>query len=145
MREIIFRGKTSRGKWVYGSLIYVKREHNSFCCILESEDSGRYDFPYLDADLGVIDGQAISIERSTIGQFTGLTDKYGKKIFEGDIVRSDDIHGEPLLVIFNEGCGAFQVLFKDGYSEGFLERYSDINHLEVVGNIHDNPELLKGE
>ena len=141
MREILFRGKAPGGKWVYGSLIHTGK----FCCILESEESSRYDYPYLDSDLGIIDGPAIPVESSTIGQYTGLTDKYGKKICEGDILRSDDIHGEPLLVIFNEGCATFQVLFNDGYSEGFLERYSDINHIEVIGNIHDNPELLKGE
>lgn len=140
MREILFRGKASKSEWVYGSLIQTGK----FCCILEPEDSDRYDYPYLDADLGVIDGPAIPIDFSTIGQYTGQTDKNGKKIFEGDILRTD-LCDELLVVIFNEGCGSFQVLFKDGYSEGFLERYSDINHLEVIGNKWDNPELLKGE
>lgn len=126
MREILFRGKASIGEWVEGSLIWTGK----YCCILENEDSDRYDYPYLDADLGTIDGKAIPIHFSTIGQYTGMNDKNGKKIFEGDILRSDDLYGEVL---------------NDGYSEGFLERYSDINHLEVIGNIHDNPELYKGE
>lgn len=142
MREILFRAKGSiwGREWVYGSLICTGK----YCCILEPEDSDRYDYPYLDADLGTIDGPAIPIDYLTVGQFTGLFDKNGKKIFEGDILRTD-LCDKPLLVMFNEGCGAFQVLFDDGYSEGFLERYSDINHLEVIGNIYDNPELLKGE
>ena len=84
----------------------------------------------------------VEIISETLGQYTGIKDKNGKKIFEGDILRSDDLYDEPLLVIFNDSCGAFQILLKDGYSEGFLEHYSDINHLEVIGNIHDNPELL---
>lgn len=139
MREILFRGKRDRygREWVYGSLIQTGK----FCCILEPENSDRYDYPYLDADLGTIDGQAIPIDPLTIGQYTGLNDKNGNKIFEGDILKSD-LCAELLLVIFNEGCGAFQVLFNDGYSEGFLEHYSDINHLQIIGNFHDNPELL---
>lgn len=140
MRDIIFRGRISNDQWVYGSLIHT----GDFCCILESRDSDRYDYPYLDNDLGTIDGQAIPIDPNTVGQYTGLTDKNGEMIFEGDILKTD-LYGHLLSVVYNEHCAMFQVLFTDGYSEGFLDRYSEINHLEIVGNVYDNPELLKGE
>ena len=140
MREILFRGKTSNGKWVHGSLIYVKREYNLFCCILESEDSGRYDFPYLDSDLGIIDGQAIPVDFKTIGQYTGLIDKHGKKIFEGDILKGKyGLH----RVLFDTSLAEFEWAriggnWTESFS-GFADEY------EIIGNIYDNPKLLKGE
>lgn len=83
MREILFRGKTVHGKWVYGSLISA----GSYCCILESEeDVHPMDYPYLDDELGVIDGKATPVDPETVGQFTGVFDKDSNKIFEGDIV-----------------------------------------------------------
>lgn len=75
MREILFRGKTeprikeSDGRWVEGSLILV----NKYCCILEKE-LDEFSKPYLDADLGTIDGLATPIRQETVGQFTGLYD-----------------------------------------------------------------------
>lgn len=128
MREILFRGiiksdnsRYKRGQWAVGDLVRLQ--------------DGKDGKPHI---YGC--GEVFA---ETIGQYTGLTDKNGNKIFEGDVVKSDDLYGEPLSVIFNENCGTFQVLFKDGYSEGFLEQYTDVNHLEVIGNITDNPELLK--
>lgn len=128
MREILFRGKRlDNGEWVCGSLIQADK----FCCILESEDKVHpMDYPYLDGELGVFDGKATPILPETVGQYTGLTDKNGNKIFEGDIVAStwgykgvvefDDITYAKLECTFNEEC-------------------------EIIGNIHDNPELLDGK
>lgn len=133
MREIIFRGKSSYGVWVYGSLIWTGK----FCCILENEDSDRYDYPYLDADLGTIDGQAIPIRFSTIGQYTGLTDKNGKKIFEGDIVRGMMDWGQAGMIESVVDIG-----FKNSVG-GYRWNYFDMDTVEVIGNVYDNPELFE--
>ena len=134
MREILFRGRREDGGgWAYGSLIVV--EH--FCCILESEDDGsRYDFPYLNSEMGTIDGNAIPVIPETVGQFTGLTDKNGKKIFEGDIVRAMMDYGP---------AGFYERTVSIGWLDdvGYQWQYFDIPTIEVIGNIHDNPELLK--
>lgn len=139
MREILFRGKSSRGKeWVEGSLIWTGK----YCCILELENSDRYDYPYLDSDLGIIDGEAIPVDPSTVEQYTGCDDKNGKKIFEGDIIKynDDDIY----KVFWSRNDYMFDI---DGLNCCDIDRLGNLyNHLcEKIGNIHDNPELLKGE
>lgn len=138
MREILFRGKTYSGEWAYGSLILA----GSYCCILEAEECVHpMDYPYLDNDLGTIDGQATPVDPETVGQFTGLLDKNGKKIFENDVIKTDQ-YDELASVMFNSYCGQFQVLFNDDYSEGLEDWHTESNHIEVIGNIYDNPELL---
>lgn len=147
MREILFRGKnTLDGKWVYGDLEKFTRD---FLRIVDHKilEHGKTIIP------------------ETVGQFTGLTDKNGTKIFEGDIVRYTRKNWlEPLYeckkynlvslhrIFFNEKCGAFweehiDVETKRVVGSGLL-RFNDIraeeNIVEVIGNIHDNPELLKG-
>ena len=169
MREYLFRGKTEHDRWVEGSLITVG---DHYCCILPQDDGAYYEYPYLDGDLGTIDGQAIPVIPETVGQWTGLFDKKGNKIFEGDIIatRTDAIRTEKL-----KGYYGYD---KDGYPqkvpgyEGYTEyhytcqrdcvavvEYSTLGRYylrgankavdaicnEVVGNIHDDPELLKGE
>ena len=136
MREILFRGKSDNGTWYYGSLIHVGK----FCCILTEYD-GSYDYPYLDAVLGVIDGKAKPVIPETIGQYTGLTDKNGKKIFEGDIIKCH--------IEYNVGCYPHTetvvrvVRYNDGYFTPFNRCEKD--YYEVIGNIRDNPELLEEE
>jgi uncharacterized phage protein (TIGR01671 family) len=140
MREILFRGKcTSTGEWVYGSLIHV----GEFCCILEEDDGTRYDYPYLDCYLGVIDGQVIPVDPETVGQFTGLIDVNGKKIFEGDI------DGIPRWVVTycadvddgGLGMNAGWYVQRDNF-ESWTELENTREH-HIIGNIHDNPELLE--
>ena len=146
MREILFRGKTKSGYWVYGSLIKT----SDYCCILESEENVHpMDYPYLDGDLGVIDGKATPIIPETIGQWTGLVDKNGNKIFEGDAVKTE--FGRLCMVRW------FSSRSFMGWDLEVIRTHDNLaytdppvsNHLwlseclEVINNIHDNPELLE--
>jgi hypothetical protein len=120
MREILFRGKTEDGsRWVYG-----------MPCA--TEQSGIY-------AIQTLQGGIFDIIPETIGQYTGLTDKNGKKIFEGDIVEYKEEYGE---IAYDDEQAMFSVLF-DTWCTDFDHIYS--YELEVIGNIHDNPEFLKGE
>ena len=134
MRDYLFRGKSRfSGKFVYGSLIHV----GEFCCILGEDDGTDFEYPYLDVDLGVIDGQADPVIPETVGQFTGICDKDGKKIFEGDILQEDDIDREMEVVRFINGRYAPFNVYPEYYCW-------DKDECTVIGNIYDNPELLKG-
>lgn len=149
MREILFRGKAEKnGEWVYGSLIVT---HGG--CIIYSkyhplvtappETKGDYSNQYI-------------VNPSTVGQYTGKTDKNGKKIFEGDIVKVhandsyfDDCWGRKdywvdvvCLVVYDRGRLQFNKRPADKYYSEFVFNHKEEN-LEIIGNIHDNPELLK--
>lgn len=133
MREYLFRGKTDRGTWVYGSLIKV----SNYCCILQEDDGSNYDYPYLDGDLGTIDGYATPVDPNTVSQFTGMIDKNGDKIFEGDVVKAKMDYGP---AGFYDSC----VTIRYDAISGYQWEYFDIFTIEVVGNIYDNPELVGG-
>lgn len=134
MRNIVFRGrKTHSHEWAEGSLITA----DNFTAILEAEDKVHpMDYPYLDGDLGTIDGKATPVEPETIGQFTGLIDKNGRKVFEGDMVVSYDLFGSV------DACGV--VNWNDLFCAWHIGKNSmygnRIATYEVIGNIHDSPE-----
>ena len=140
MREILFRGKQRvNGEWVYGDFMHGN-ERKSLRDSIFVYDSETQSF-----DNYVIDS-------STIGQYTGLTDKNGKKIFEGDIIKyknTDGIkfNGVALTVIgkvvYNEKNASFAISGKDEIGAKHYD-YFPIKNIEVIGNIHDNPELMKG-
>lgn len=130
MREILFRGKrTDNGEWVQG--------------LPADNINGR--ISKIDFYDGLTDCEIAEVIPETVGQFTGLTDKNGNKIFEGDIVTYDKEYGgetrEKGTVYWCEG--AFWVEnVQDEEDSGLLGVF--VNHqLEIIGNIHDNPELLE--
>ena len=134
MREILFRGKrTDNGKWIYGNYCYV-----------ELIDKSGYEDLIIEQPA---DGETRRVIPKTVGQYTGLKDKNGKRIFEGDIVYCKSrLDNANMVVIFE--CGQFRMVLSENYrSYQTNSGFYDINCFdkEVIGNIHDNPELLKGE
>lgn len=127
MREILFRGKRiDNGEWVYGNLNYGTIEIKSI--------KGSY---YIsDFDVNPWDKKFYPVIPESVGQYTGLTDKNGKKIFEGDIIFDPELK-ENHIVMFDEGGFCTE--------EMFLQFYLcfDEMEVEVIGNIYDNPELLE--
>ena len=122
MREILFRGKQlNTGEWFFGNLF-------------DKDNSGR-------THIATTNRGCLNIDSETVGQFTGMTDKHGTKIFEGDILNEqagskDDIY----QVFWDEYSFSFSV--KNGYGEYYLDEICQ-SICEVVGNIYDNKELLK--
>ena len=141
MREILFRGKrVDGGEWCYG------------VPLVEGWSKKTYIASYEYSSLTFI--QQIEIIPETVGQFTGLTDKNGKRIFEGDIVKQKINRDEyKWRVFFGEhqiGCCGYCYdahqsvgFYLSETEEGFtFADYDEWENLEVIGNIHDNPELL---
>lgn len=123
MREIIFRGKRlDNGEWVYGSLFAGFKK-----CYICPEAIAMYNF-----DGALCLGGFIEVDPYTVGQYTGLTDKHGKKIFEGDILSLRT--GRPHVVRFEDG--AF-ILEDSAIPMKFAIKF------EIIGNIYNNPEFLK--
>lgn len=127
-REILFRGWNKKNKmWLYGYYIVNDGEHfispGAFVTDLES-----YEDYVIDAD--------------TVGQYTGLKDAKGKRIFEGDIIESN---GCKHLILYNEGGARFIAAFKGSSYATCSINQQWINECEkvIIGNVHENPELIK--
>lgn len=148
MREILFRGKRlENGEWAYGFLVKMFGAY----CIIDKDD----------------ENTAYEVIPETVGQYTGLIDKNGVNIFEGDIV---DLFGMKGKVV--QECGAFGIGFMKTIDYDLLESKIPFNNsanfcfndnfislwevfwnyeqddnplyeVEVIGNFHDNPELLE--
>ena len=134
MREILFRGKqVDTGKWEYGSFVMDAREQMSGICGGVDGFIRRYncDTHHMDT---------CEVDRETVGQYTGLVDKNGRRIFEGDIVKSIETKETGVVQFFPEHS-AFMVWCKSSNEVGFLYECTSI--AEVIGNIQDNPELLE--
>ena len=163
-REILFRGKrTDNNEWAYGIPIDTESE-GGFKEFIVSHAKWESD----DNSIDFLETDVYEVNPRTIGQYTGLTDKHGKKIFEGDIVNLFNMQGK---IVFEEGAfgiAIFQYIDWDlldkkvpfnnhpcfCYNDNFVSLWElywnfeqDDNLLyevEVIGNIYDNPELLKG-
>lgn len=134
MREILFRGKrVDNGEWVYSSFIMQDKEHKLL----------------LLAEVELFDGEMWrAIDPETVGQFTGLYDKKGTRIFEGDIIMPTvPSNIPPYEVVFDVTEGQFVVKDACGGHHGTLANYGRItdNRYKVVGNKWDNPSFLEVE
>ena len=144
MRKILFRGKrTDNGEWIEG---YYATQSNHACFANELKHQ-HFIFKdvFLDFNLGGL--QKFEVIPETVGQYTGKTDKNGKNIFEGDIVYCKSRLDNAIMVVIFE-CGQFRMVLSENYrSYQTNSGFYDINCFdkEVIGNIYDNPELLKGE
>ena len=142
MREILFHGKRAdNGEWVEGDVLQTRYRsgHIEYQIMPQAPVSSAY--PVLP---------------ETVGQYTGLTDKNGKKIFEGDIVKTHYANAQKSdfieQVVFHNG--KFCAYFSNQLCKQWVNLYDGTEHLpqdksvymdsvEVIGNIHDNPELLR--
>ena len=127
-REILFRGKrTDNGKWVEGHLIVFPKSKITKIMVWNAAD---------------LDFDAIEVRPESVGQYTGLTDKDGKKIFEGDIVNCYTFTG---MNDYRRGVVHWNEMFCGWYGKESCSLLCGLGEIyEVIGNIHDNSELLNG-
>ena len=138
MREILFRGKRKDfdNEWLEGFYTLYNDNRGMKPAIITGTEKHCF-IP-------------LEIIPETVGQYTGLTDKNGKKIFEGDIVevtyltRCYDNETEIREVTYNEEeCCYYPMRWNETCE--VCDYFTEIQSIEVIGNIHDNPELLKGD
>lgn len=124
-REILFRGKRlDNNKWLYGS---------------HFTDSGE-DYIIPQNLLGINDYEECQVDQNTVGQFTGLRDKNGVKIFEGDIVKCETFVYK--VAYDNKRIASFFLRRDVDMYRHYFGEAMDSDDCEVIGNIYDNPELL---
>ena len=128
MREILFRGKrTDNGEWIYGDLM-----QNVDCIKIREQEK---DVKHI--------AKSFEIDLETVGQYTDLADKNGKRIFEGDIIKRFWLGAEIIYCVRYDAENA-HFIGKALNKNGFTSFDGDGEMFEVIGNINDNPEMLKG-
>ena len=129
MRDIIFRGKrTDNGEWVYGAP--TKDSHGETVMVESVYECEEYNCR---------GANCLYVDENTVGQYTGLTDKNGTKIFEGDIVK---IKGKIRYIFY--GTSSFRHTNYGEYAAELQDVFTE-KYCEIIGNIYDNPELLRSE
>ena len=154
MREIIFRAKRlDNGEWVEGYLY----EHEPALVGIASENDEPEPSKWFITRTGFADWnmprpvELVEVDPSTVSQYTGLEDKNGKRIFEGDIVQYEErqMGGGDVLaafpVTFEEGGFCVHYYFLNNWLIGGSAGNTKLERIEVIGNIHDNPEFMKGD
>lgn len=137
MREILFRGKDFSGvstrSWIFGSLDTTENEYTIMIYPDRFGNKCR-----------------IFVDPKTVGQFTGLTDKNGKKIFEGDIIRQVNSYDNLEMTGVVRFSKSSQFVISHTYTEkencykrGKKKAFAIKTNCEIIGNIYDNPELLE--
>lgn len=157
MRTIKFRGKRcDNGEWVYGYYARLRNEFKEWHCIMTEKDASEN---YI-KDCNSYNMLYTPVNHNTVGQFTGLYDKNGNEIYEGDILlwirKNVHIEGHPLRdfadrceIFYDDDDCAFR--FKHKLDCGsciglldFSDDRADESYIEIIGNIHDNHEVLEG-
>lgn len=129
MKEIKFRGKRlDNGEWIYGDLVHTIKD-----TLILPTDEGWNQY---------------AVDPATVGQYTGLKDKNGKEIYEGDVIRSplSEDKTRPHRIFYHTGNAAFMGALVDRKELCYLRLDQDWIYKfgkEVIGNIHDNPELIE--
>lgn len=129
MRTIKYRGKTKDGEWVYGYYLPSIYEDVDIITVLEFFNLNQKNYHVL---------------KETVGQFTGLLDKNGKEIYEGDIVKiKSQICGDLFFeVVYSIDEAAFAMKMNGNAVYRYFEEIAEGRMTEVIGNIHDNSEQL---
>lgn len=139
-RTIKFRGKNVAGEWVYGSLIMQKYENSN---------GQVFDVAFIVPGLPCMSqpndmwtAKMIRVQADSVGQFTGLHDKNGKEIYEGDIIKhTKGLTRKDESSDWEEDSTIMEVYYRDA---GFnIDSLSHSKTIEVIGDIHSNPEILE--
>jgi uncharacterized phage protein (TIGR01671 family) len=129
MREILFRGKrVDNGEWVYGDL---QIQAKPLASILEYEQCYGY-------------GNLIPVIPETVGQYTGLKDKNGINIFEGDIIKHIN-RNEIYTCVWVEDYACFAFIEDIEFGEGYYFQKVDEEKLSIIGNVCDNPDKINSK
>ena len=148
MKNLKFRAKRySDGEWVYGSGVIFCDD----CCFIDKRDECYIQRPYaFRGNTHFIELASVLCLDNTVCQFTGIKDKNGKEIYDGDIIRSFDSNGNEIIhyITWRETEARFVAVY-DYINKwhidltcGLHQKWIDEYGKEIIGNIYDNPEIL---